>query len=243
MVLIRSAGLRVALKCAARRGVFLTATSMPHTAAPISRFQKEQILRRAGVAIPEYPTLKGAIGTPAAAEYLAQCDAWDIRVDQRYVEHLRRQERVIRTATDYVDVAAREGIAAVLVELNRRVSHRYTAVYRLEDGQMLRNVELIDKEDELRPEFLAKVPLETSFCQFVLRQGRFLTDDSSLDDRLNGHPYKGVMMAYHGVPVVDGGGSLIGTLCHFDVQRRPLTDEEFAHIEAVAKVIHPYLPH
>jgi GAF domain-containing protein len=219
----------------------LPATSMPH-AAPRSRFQKEQILRSAGVAFPPYPSLKGAIGSPAAAEYLAQCDAWEIELDRRYVEHLQRQERAIRSVKDYVDVAAKEGIAAVLVELNRRVPHRYTAVYRLDDGQLLRNVELVDKSNELRPEFLAEVPLETSFCQFVLRQGRFRTDDSSLDDRLNGHPYKGVMMAYHGVPVVDDGGSLIGTLCHFDVQRQPFTDEEFAHIEAVAKVIHPYLP-
>lgn len=214
---------------------------MPHT-APRSRFQKEQILRSAGVDAPPYPSLKGAIGSPAASEYLAQCDAWELDLDRRYVEYLQRQTREIKGVTGYVDVAAREGIAAVLVELNRRVPHRYTAVYRLGDGQVLRNVELVDKANELRPEFLAEVPLETSFCQFVLRQGRFLTDDSSLDDRLSGHPYKGVMMAYHGVPVVDGGGSLIGTLCHFDVQAQPLTNEEFAHIEAVAKVIHPYLP-
>ncbi len=200
------------------------------------------MLRSAGVAIPPYPTLKEAIGTPAAAEYLAQCDTWEIDLDRRYVAHLQRQERAIKSVTDYVGVAEREGIAAVLVELNRRVPHRYTAVYRLDDGQLLRNVELVDKANELRPEFLAEVPLETSFCQFVLRQGRFRTDDSSQDDRLNGHPYKGVMMAYHGVPVVDDVGALIGTLCHFDVQQQPITDEEFAHIEAVAKVIHPYLP-
>lgn len=215
--------------------------SMPHT-APLSRFRKEQILRSAGITIPPYPALNGALGTPAAAEYLVQCDAWELDIDRRYVEYLQREEREIKGVTDYVDVAAREGIAAVLVELNRRVPHRYTAVYRLDDGQVLRNVELVDKANELRPEFLAEVPFGNSFCQFVLRQGRFLTDDSSLDDRLDGHPYKGVMRAYHGVPVVDDGGSLIGTLCHFDVQSQPINDEEFAHIEAVAKVIHPFLP-
>lgn len=213
---------------------------MPQSAN--SRFRKEQILRNAGIELPPYPALKGEIGSPAAVEYLAQCDAWELDVDRRYVDHLQRQSRPIGVVNDYVEVATQEGIAAVLVELNRRVPHRYTAVYRLEDGQLLRNVELVDKANEVRPEFLAKVPLETSFCQFVLRQGRFLTDDSSLDDRLNGHPYKGLMMAYHGVPVVDDGGSLIGTLCHFDVQSQPLTDKEFAHIEAVAKVIHPFLP-
>lgn len=213
---------------------------MPNT--PLSRFQKEQILRSAGIAVPAYPVGNGDTGPEADARLLSQGSAWESDLDRQYVEHLQRQKHAISSITDYADVCARSGVAAVLVELNRRVPHRYTAAYRLDGGTLLRNVELVDKKNEVRPEYLAQVPLETSFCQFVLRHGRFLTSDSSKDDRLNGHPYKGVMMAYHGVPITDDSGALLGTLCHFDVQSQPFTDEEFAHIEAVAKVIHPFLP-
>lgn len=58
---------------------------------------------------------------------------------------------------------------------------------------------------------------------------------------MNGHPYKGAMAAYHGVPVFAGSGELFGSLCHFDTQAQSLSDEEFSILEGAAKVISPYL--
>lgn len=72
-----------------------------------------------------------------------------------------------------------------------------------------------------RLEFLEAVPLGISFCQFVLRDGVLLTSNSAHDDRLEGHPYRGVMVAYHGVPIPSPEGGLLGTLCHFDVSSNP----------------------
>jgi hypothetical protein len=43
---------------------------------------------------------------------------------------------------------------------------------------------LYDKAGEVRPDFLAEVPFETSFCQFVIRDGYFTTSDSAVDLRL-----------------------------------------------------------
>lgn len=77
---------------------------------------------------------------------------------------------------------------AALDFLNQRVPHRYSAVYELSSGTF-RNLFLHDKQGEVMPEFLQVVPFEHSFCQFVLRDGLFLTDNSGADFRLDGHPY------------------------------------------------------
>ncbi len=194
--------------------------------------------------LPPYPTGSGIVSAAADAQLLAEGTAWEREIEKRYLRYLteRTVDPAISTASDYVALCAQFGLPAALLELNRRVPHRYTAAYRL-DGQRLRNVELIDKAGEDRPEFLAEVPFANSFCQFVLRDGGFLTSDSGHDARLDGHPYKGVMVAYHGVPIADGEGKLLGTLCHFDVQQQPLSDAEFEHLQSVAQVIHRFLPH
>ena len=80
------------------------------------------------------------------------------------------------------------GLAQALGLLNDPIDHRYTGVYRLRDGH-LHNVELHDKQGEIRPEFLAVVPLQDSFCQFVIRDGLFATSHSGQDTRLDGHKY------------------------------------------------------
>lgn len=130
----------------------------------------------------------------------------------------------------------REGLAGGLRFLNARVPHRYTAAYRVQQDTLV-NLDLVDKAGELRPEFLASVPLQDSFCQFVLRDGGFGTECSARDARLDGHRYQGVMGAYHGVPLVDDDGGLFGTLCHFDTDERTLPDEEFAFLQKAARLM------
>jgi GAF domain-containing protein len=127
------------------------------------------------------------------------------------------------------------GATAALAFLNAGVPHRYSAVYRLEAGK-LTNVLLHDKAGEVRPEFLAVVPFETSFCQFVIRDGAFRTSDSTTDHRLDGHPYQGVMVSYHGVPIVMDG-EVWGTMCHFDVKVLPLAEAEFELLRDAAAAV------
>jgi GAF domain-containing protein len=92
------------------------------------------------------------------------------------------------------------------------------------------------------PEFLKVVPFEHSFCQFVLRDGIFLTSDSAADRRLDGHPYQGVMVTYHGVPLLDNPGELFGTMCHFDVVSYELPDAELELLRLAARELPRYLP-
>jgi GAF domain-containing protein len=134
-----------------------------------------------------------------------------------------------------------EGLAAGLRFLNARVPHRFTALYRLQD-KTLRNVALIDKERGADTVTLQEVPLADSFCQFVLKDGLFLTPDSGQDPRLPGHPYSGVVGSYVGVPVVSDEPKFFGTLCHFDYDRHEVSDEEFLFLERVARLLPRFLP-
>lgn len=133
-----------------------------------------------------------------------------------------------------------DGPDAALAYLNEGVPHRYSAVYRFA-GPMLRNVLLHDKAGEMRPEFLVAVPFEQSFCQFVLRDGSFRTDDSAADPRLEGHPYRGVVVSYHSVPLTTAAGDLWGTLSHFDMTPLQLSDAEFELLQGAGRLMPSFL--
>ncbi|MGJ7573292.1 hypothetical protein ACSFBX_22395 [Variovorax sp. RB2P76] len=211
----------------------------------LSRFKKEQALKAAGVLVPPYPGTAGSGAASAEADiaFVDAGTAWEQEIDRLYIQLLsqRSQEPSQESVDSFVAVCESRGLAEALGQLNRRVPHRFTAVYRLE-GDLFRNIALIDKAGEARPEYLEEVPMGISFCQFVLRDGAFLTTNSAHDDRLDGHPYKGVMVAYHGVPIPGAGGTLLGTLCHFDLLERPLSDAEFEHLRSVGLALPPYLP-
>lgn len=143
------------------------------------------------------------------------------------------------TALD--DILKKQGLKAGLAWLNRRVPHRFTAVYLL-DKLVLRSRAVVDKDgDAATPPVLMEVPLETSFCQYVLLDGQFITSESGSDNRLDGHPYQGVMGSYVGLPLQGSGDSLMGTFCHFDFENRELPDEEFLFLQRVARLLPRYV--
>ena len=139
----------------------------------------------------------------------------------------------------YEQVLERDGPAG-LDFLNARVPHRFTGVYRLDNGVMY-NVYLHDKQGEIIPEYLQAVPLGDSFCQFVLRDREFRTSDTAREPMLDGHKYQGVIGAYYGVPLVNNYGDLYGTLCHFDVLNYSISDDEFAFFSKAALLLPKYL--
>lgn len=136
---------------------------------------------------------------------------------------------------------AHGGLTAALAVLNRRVPHRFTAVYRLL-GPSLHNIATVDKHHHLDPIDLKVVPLKDSFCQFVLRDGLFLTRDSGTDIRLDGHPYSGVVGCYVGVPIAGRDGKLAGTLCHFDLESHDVDDDEYLLLDRAAMLMPAFLP-
>ena len=137
-----------------------------------------------------------------------------------------RMQQSERNLDPFLKRLAGEGPEAALRYLNGGVPHRYTAIYRFE-GELLRNVALHDKRGQMRPQFLIAVPFKQSFCQFVRRDQVFRTEDSTSDERLVGHPYRGVVVSYHSAPVLNQHGPLWGTMSHFDMDRQPLPESEF----------------
>jgi hypothetical protein len=147
----------------------------------------------------------------------------------------------VRSLDAFAAVLADGGPAAALAYLNQGVPHRFTAVYRFA-GPLLHNVILHDKLGRIRPEFLAVVPFSRSFCQFVVKEGSFRTDNSMADPRLFGHALRGIVLSYHSAPVLDEAtGQLWGTLSHFDMRSLKLSDTEFDLIQGAATLLPPRL--
>ncbi|CAA2109678.1 GAF domain-containing protein [Variovorax paradoxus] len=150
----------------------------------------------------------------------------------------------MQTTRDFSRLSAvlkSKGSAAALAYLNDGVPHRFSGVYRIE-GDNLRNVLLFDKLHQVRPAFLEVVPMDASFCQFVVRDGLFRTNNSSTDTRLAGHPSQGIVVSYHAVPVIDSDRALLGTLSHFDLIERSIDDAEFELLYQAGRLMADFLP-
>ena len=131
------------------------------------------------------------------------------------------------------NVLEEEGIRAALEFINSRSHHRFTSIYRF-DGSTLRNLYLYDRAN---PDFgpFPDAPLVESYCSVVNETAAaFVTHDSLRDARVDGHPKRGVVMSYCGIPLIRGDGTLFGTLCHFDFLPREIARSEVEFLEVIA---------
>ena len=147
---------------------------------------------------------------------------------------------IVRSVEAFRGVLRSSGVEAALAWLNAGVPHRFSAIYRFE-GALLRNEYLFDKKSAPPPAYLLAVPFEVSFCRFALRDGSFRTDNSAVDERLREHPYRGVVVSYHSVPVTTPDGDLWGTISHFDTDAIHLVDEEFELLKSAASELPSFL--
>ncbi|RYX92899.1 MAG: guanylate cyclase [Comamonadaceae bacterium] len=144
------------------------------------------------------------------------------------------------TISEFQSFLEASGVDAALQALNSGVRHRYTAIFRL-DEKTLVNLYLFDKHGEVTPPALERVPLADSFCQLVLRDGLFKSENSTNDRRLDFSPYQTAVMSYHGVPIENNHGELYGTLCHFDLVEQSISDADFTVLQKAASLLPPYL--
>ena len=131
------------------------------------------------------------------------------------------------------------GLAAGLQFLNARVDYRCSAIYRL-DKLTMQNVVTYDRTGAVNNALVA-VPLTDSFCQHVIQDGSFATQDSGQDPRLDDNPYQGVVVSYYGLPLMRTPDEIFGTFCHFDYVERSVPDGEIAFLEKVARLLPAYL--
>ena len=120
---------------------------------------------------------------------------------------------------------ATSGLDGAMRFLNATVSHRFTAVYVLQDGDLI-NVGFSDRSEKVQGRQLLPATLRTSLSPFIL-------DDSAGAER---------KMYQHCVPVTDAQDHLLGTLCHFDFVPHELPDEEFDFLRLAAGAIAGHMP-
>ncbi len=68
-----------------------------------------------------------------------------------------------------------------------------------------------------------QTPLDRSVCQYAVANGTALVlEDARIDPVFKHHPavVDGSVVAYLGIPLIDNGGSAVGTLCVFDTKPR-----------------------
>ncbi len=129
-------------------------------------------------------------------------------------------------------VLEREGIRAGLAKVLERTNYRYIGIFRFEGGKANAAVHY----DRLNPDVLTaqEVPDTATYCCYVRdSRGAFTTANAMTDPRLNAHPAREVVLSYCGVPVMDSEGTMLGTLCHYDLVPR---DPEQIDLELVLQV-------
>lgn len=128
-------------------------------------------------------------------------------------------------------------IGRVLQYLNARTRYRFTGVYHVEPP-LLRNMYLFDRENPTLDCSGAVSRLDETYCSITATMSApFATADASRDPRLREHAARESVLCYSGVPIRLASGATWGTLCHYDLRPRLMTDGEIAVLEAAAPML------
>ena len=133
------------------------------------------------------------------------------------------------------NVLASQGVLPGLALLNDRTDYRYTGIYKF-DGDVMRAVHVFDRLAEHRT-WLRAVPLNRSFCRYVLQQGEFVTASASQDRRLGSHPYDGLVESYYGRLLERADGTPYGTFIHFDMEPRLIAARELGFLQEAVPLL------
>jgi len=128
------------------------------------------------------------------------------------------------------------GLLGAMRWLNHRVPYRFTAIFAF-DGDLLRNVCLVDKEN-LDTTNCADQPITESYCIYIHRSRQpFAIFEAALDARVRGHPKRSNFQCYYGIPLFGAKGKLLGTMCHFDEAPIRVTEEVVSALDDLATLI------
>jgi GAF domain-containing protein len=125
-----------------------------------------------------------------------------------------------------------DGLREALAGLLKRTDYRFIGIWRFENGKANAAVHY----DREHPEVLTatEVPDTATYCCFVREsEAPFMTPNALIDARLAAHPAREQVLSYCGVPLMDSSGTLLGTLCHYDLVPR---DPEQVDLELMLNV-------
>jgi hypothetical protein len=129
-----------------------------------------------------------------------------------------------------------DGLEAAMRWLNDRVPYRYTAIFAF-DGEMLRNICLIDKNNS-KITNCSDQPITESYCMYIRRsRERFNVEHALLDKRVEEHPKRRSVQRYYGIPLFGTKGKMLGTVCHFDSMPVRVTEEIAEELDDLAPLI------
>jgi GAF domain-containing protein len=137
-----------------------------------------------------------------------------------------------------------DGLMGAIRWLNDRVPYRFTAIFAF-DGDTLRNICLIDKEDQ-NITHCSDQPITESYCMYVHRSGeKFCVEASLVDRRVAVHPKRPLVQCYYGIPLFDSERRVLGTVCHFGNSPVRVTEEVATVLDDLAPLIteaafHPF---
>jgi len=139
-------------------------------------------------------------------------------------------------ATKFKMALEADGLWAAMRWLNDRVPYRFTAIFAF-DGDMLRNICLIDKQNQNITK-CSDQPITESYCMYIHRSGeRFSVAEASLDGRVALHPKRQSVQCYYGIPLFDSERKTLGTVCHFDSMPVRVTEEVATALDDLAPLI------
>jgi CheY-like chemotaxis protein len=109
----------------------------------------------------------------------------------------------------------------VLGVLNASTAHRYSGLFRFDEGE-LTSVWTFDRERPLVDPFPLETKLSDTPCAALRARPEALTIvDIELDERFRAAPRENRMRSFLGVPLLGWHGGPFGALCHFDAHARP----------------------
>lgn len=140
------------------------------------------------------------------------------------------------TAGEFRATIAADGLWAAMRSLNAMSPYRFTAIFAF-DGDLLRNVCLVDRED-VNIKSCGDQPITESYCIFIKRSAeRFSVEHALRDKRVDGHPKQRSYQCYYGIPLLGRDGKLRGTVCHFDQEVVPVSGDVVMALDDLAPVI------
>lgn len=129
-----------------------------------------------------------------------------------------------------------DGLREALATLLRRTDYRFIGIWRFQDGKANAAAHF-DREN---PDVLtaAEVPDTATYCCYVRESGQpFKTPNALVDERVAAHPARESVLTYCGVPIMDSYGTILGTLCHYDLVPRDVEQVDLELMLAVASYL------